>query len=188
MAGAGHLFLDHLLHTNDVRIAFTLDAQAQNCQLTDWIDDRSLRRRETKEYVTLKNATGKAERVAIVPDGFFSLLSGDRHFHHFVEADLRTVVGLSSKSGRHDWARKVRAYLAYHESGQYGRRYDAQEFRVLTVTTGEGRLENLKAITEEAGGKQRFWFTTYEQLAACRPLVDPCWAVAGRSDLRPLIF
>lgn len=187
VSGAGHLFLDHLLHTNDVRLALASAAQALNCRVTRWIDDRSLRRREMKEYVTLKTDLGADERVAIVPDGFFSLVQGDKVFHHFVEVDLATVVGLSSKSGRRDWARKVRAYLAFHQSGQYRARYGAQEFRVLTVTTGPGRLENLRAITEEAGGKNRFWFTTFAELHQLRSLADPIWSYAGQHDLRSLV-
>ena len=187
VSGAGHLFLDHLLHTNDVRLGLTSAAQASGCRVTRWIDDRSLRRREMKEYVTLKTDSGADERVAIVPDGFFSLVQGERVFHHFVEVDLATVVGLSSKSGRRDWARKVRAYLAYHQSGQYKARYGAQEFRVLTVTTGQGRLEHLRAITEEAGGRNRFWFTTFEQLATMRLLSEAVWSFAGQHELRSLI-
>ena len=188
VSGAGWLFLDHLLHTNDVRLGLTSAAQASECQITRWIDDRALRRREMKEYVMLKTESGVNERVAIVPDGFFSLVRGETVFHHFVEVDLATVVGLSSKSGRRDWARKVRAYLAYHQSGQYKARYGAQEFRVLTVTTGQGRLENLRAITEEAGGKHRFWFTTFEQLATMHLLTEKVWSHAGQHDLRSLVW
>lgn len=183
-AGASHLFLDHLLHTNDIRIALTRAGEAEGWDVVRWIDDRSLRRREMKEYVVLPEGN---ERVAIVPDGFFSLAQGSGIFHHFVEADLRTVVGFSSKSGRRDWARKVRAYLAYHQSGQYTKRYGAQIFRVLTVTTGRERLENLKHITEGASGKSMFWFTTYDALAAQPLLTSPIWAVAGREQLASLV-
>lgn len=182
VAGASHLFLDHLLHTSDVRIALT-QAAAAGWEVVRWIDDRSLRRREMKEYVTIPGETG---RVAIVPDGIFSLVRGQALFHHFLEVDLRTVVGLSGKSGRRDWARKVKAYLAYYQSGQYERRYGAKKFRVLTVTTGATRLENLRRITEEAGGKAIFWFTTFEQLAVDPLLTTPIWSVAGLNEPLPL--
>jgi hypothetical protein len=183
-AGASHLFLDHLLHTNDVRIALQLAAATDGWDIVRWLDDRTLRRREMKEYVALPE-TG--EHVAIVPDGFFSLARERDIYHHFIEADLATVVGLSSKSGRRDWARKVRAYLAYFQSGQYAKRYKAQSFRVLTVTTGAGRLENLLRITEEAGGKSIFWFTTYEALSAQPFVAAPIWSVANREGLSALI-
>jgi hypothetical protein len=187
VAGAGHLFLDHLLHTNDVRLSLSCAAEASGCRITQWIDDRSLRRREMKEYVTLKSDMGTDEKVAIVPDGYFSLVQGDKVFHHFIEVDLATVVGLSSKSGRRDWARKVRAYLAYYQSGQYTKRYGARLFRVLTVTTGAGRLENLQQITEQAGGKNIFWFTTFDALIGQSLLTSPIWNMAGREGLSPLV-
>jgi hypothetical protein len=77
--------------------------------------------------------------------------------------------------------------LAYFQSGQYAKRYKAQSFRVLTVTTGAGRLENLLRITEEAGGKSIFWFTTYEALSAQRFVAAPIWSVANREGLSALI-
>ena len=97
------------------------------------------------------------------------------------------MVGVSSKSGRRDWARKVRAYSAFYESGQYAQRYSAEQFRVLTVTTGAVRLANLKTITEEAGGGRRFWFTTYEQLTSQTAFSAPVWSVAGSNDTYALL-
>ena len=183
-AGANHLFIDHLLHTNDVRIALTCAAQADGWDVTRYVDDRDLRRKEMKAYVQL---LGESERVAIVPDGFFTLSSDQRTFHHFLEVDLRTVVGLSSKTGRRDWSRKVRAYLEYFHSGRYGERYSAKGFRVLTVTTGQTRLQNLFEITEDAGGKSLFWFTTLDAVASLQSLSEPIWSVAGRDGLSPLV-
>ena len=183
-AKAGHFFLEHLLATNEVRIALMLAAQVQGLTLVRWLDDRTLRRSEMKEHVVMPGEG----RVAIVPDGFFQVKTKEgKVFSHFLEADRRTVVGVSSKSGRRDWARKVRAFTAFYESGQYGRRYSAEQFRVLTVTTGAVRLANLKTITEEAGGGRRFWFTTYEQLTSKTALSAPIWSVAGSSDAYALL-
>lgn len=183
-AKAGHLFLEHLLATNDVRIAFTLAAETKGLALPVWLDDRTLRRAEMKAYVLIPGE----DKVAIVPDGFFQLEFPDGMvFSHFLEADRRTVTGVSNKAGRRDWARKVRAFSAFKESGQYEQRYGAAEFRVLTVTTGAQRLENLKAITEAEGGGRRFWFTTYEQLTSETALSAPIWAVAGSTRLSNLV-
>jgi hypothetical protein len=179
-AGAGHLFIDHLLKTNDIRIAVALATEQEHANLECWLDDKTLKSRQVKEYVKIKDAAGDERRVAVIPDGYFHLQIGKYQHHHFLEADLRTVTGFSSKSGRRDWAKKIRTYLAYHESGQFQERYQAQSFRVLTVTTGERRLENLKRITEEAGGKSRFWFTTFDRIAPGTVLSQPIWQVAGR--------
>lgn len=181
---AGHFFLEHLLATNEVRIAFVLATRASKISLTRWLDDRTLRRREMTEHVMIPGE-GK---VAIVPDGFFRLETPQGQiFSHFLEADRRTVVGVSSKSGRRDWARKVRAFSAFQQSGQYQKRYNAAEFRVLTVTTGQQRLENLKGITEQAGGGRRFWFTTYEQLTGTTALHGEIWKVAGAAGSYSLL-
>ncbi len=186
-AGAGHLFIDHLLKTNDVRIAITVAAQKQGASIERWIDDKALRRRNTKTYVTLRGKKRDEQRVALVPDGYFHLKQQQHHSHYFIEADMCTVVGLSSKSGRRDWAKKIRSYLAYLESGQFQERYKAQAFRMLTVTTGARRLANLKKVTEEAGGKSRFWFTTFEQLSSETAFTQPIWQIAGREGEHSLI-
>lgn len=179
-AGASHLFLEHLLKTNDIRIAVTLAADQEGISLEGWLDDKTLKSRQMKEYVKVKDAKGNEQRAAVIPDGYFCLRQGQHQYHHFLEADLRTVIGHTSKSGRRDWARKIRTYLAYHETGQFQHRYAAPSFRVLTVTTGERRLDNLKRITEAAGGKSRFWFTTFDRLNTEAVLSQPIWQIAGR--------
>jgi hypothetical protein len=188
VAGASHLFIDHLLKTNDVRIAITLATQKENATIEQWIDDKTLRSRQMKDYVTLLDAKQNERKMAIVPDGYFHLAIGERESHHFLETDMCTVVGLSTKSGRRDWAKKIRSYLAYHESRQFQERYHVSSFRVLTVTTGERRLANLKKITEEAGGKSRFWFTTFEQLTSDTALSQPIWQIAGREGEYSLVL
>ena len=46
----------------------------------------------------------------------------------------------ASRWGARTWAKKVRAYLEYYQSGQYQERYGTQSLRILIVTTGERRL------------------------------------------------
>ncbi len=190
-AGAGHLFLDHLLKTNDIRIAITVGAEREQATLERWLDDKTLKSHQMKEYVTLQDIDGEKqdeEKVALIPDGYFYLTQRNSQHHHFVEADLRTVVGFSIKSGRRDWAKKIRTYLTYHKSGQFQRCYQAKSFRVLTVTTGEQRLANLKRITEEAGGASRFWFTTFERLTVETALSQSIWKIAGREGEHSLLW
>ena len=68
-----------------------------------------------------------------------------------------------------------RTTLAYIRSGKYEARYGTRHGCILTVTIGERRLANLKRITEEVGGKARFWFTTIERIKAGDILTDPMW-------------
>ena len=60
--------------------------------------------------------------------------------------------------------------------------------RVLTVTTGEKRAANLKAITEREGGKGKFWFTTLAQVTPETVLTMPIWQKAGSDELHSLIW
>jgi len=178
-----YLYLAHLLATNTVRIAITKAAQQQGFVVEEWRDDKTLKREHAKEVVTLTGLQGGVEQAAVVPDGYFVLDTGPHRYKQFLEVDRRTVTGEASTIGAHDWARKVSIYLEYFRSGKYQARYGTMKGRILTVTTGEKRLENLKAITERIGGKSRFWFTTFEKATADAILTAPIWSVASRDEL-----
>lgn len=180
----GEPFIEHLLQTNDIRVSITVAAQHHGFTLANWLDDRTLRKAQNRDYVLLHGPKGtKPRKVAVVPDGYFHLQSPE--FHFVLETDRRTVVGQYSRWGGKDWSRKVRAYIAYFTPpapGQpsiYEQRFGTSKLRVLTVTTGQTRLENLKRITEQAGGKERFWFTTFDRLTPQTVLTEPIWQKAG---------
>lgn len=184
----GRLFLDHLLATNSVRIAVTLAARRPPYQLVEWRDDKTLKREHATDKVTITGAGGATKQAAIVPDGYFVLDIGEEIIRAFLEVDRRTVTGASEISGQHDWARKIRVYREYFRpEGLYEQRYGTKAGRVLTVTTGERRLDNLKRITEEQGGKSRYWFTTQAQATTEDILRAPIWAIAGRAGVYPIV-
>lgn len=183
-----NLFLEHLLATNDVRVAIAIAARKHNFSVAAWLDDRTLKRQHMTDIVTIKGPQGGTQRAAVVPDGYFVLDTNQHLYHHFLEIDLRTVTGIATPWGRRDWARKVSTYLEYYRSGNYQERYKTQGLRILTVTTGEKRLTNLKTITEDVGGKARFWFTTFERVRASDVLLDPIWQKAGDIGLHALIW
>lgn len=187
-AGAGHLFLDHLLKTNDVRIAISLAAAQEQAVIESWLDDKALKSQQMKDYVQLHDIGSDEAPVALVPDGYFCLKLGNRQQHHFLEADMGTVIVAWGNPDRRAWAKKIHTYLKYHEHGQFQQRYQANSFRVLTVTTGERRLTHLKQVTEEAGGKARFWFTTFSQLTPETALSQPIWHIAGREGVYSLLW
>jgi hypothetical protein len=183
----GDTFIEHTLQTNDVRVAVTVAAQQHNFTLATWLDDRTLRKQQNRDAVTISGPQGgKPRRVAVVPDGYFHLKSPDYEFHFCLEADRRTVVGQYSRWGGKDWSRKVRAYIAYFTRSEpdkpsvYEQRFGTSKLRILTVTTGQKRLENLKRITEQAGGRGRFWFTTFDALTSETVLTEPIWFKAGK--------
>ena len=183
----GHMFLDHLLTSNTVRVAIARSAKRHGFTLERWLDEKTLKHFQ-KDTVTLTSKTGRQQSAAVVPDGYFHLYTGTHYYHQFIETDLRTVTGSSITWGRRTWARKVMAYIEYYRSGKYHDRYHTKSMRILTVTTGEKRLANLRAITEASGGKSRFWFTTLEQVESADVLVDPIWQLAASPRLRSLVW
>jgi hypothetical protein len=186
-------YLEHLLRTNDIRVAFTLACQELGISIEKWIDDKTLKSSHAKDKVTVKGPGGAELKTTVIPDGYIHLRNeqnqpGNRNQYLFLEADLATVVGEYSKWGRRDWVRKTQSYIAYHKSGMYKRRYGVNTLIILTVTTSDRRLQTLKTITEEAGGKHHFWFTTFDQISPQTVLTDPIWQVATLKDPQPLMW
>jgi hypothetical protein len=184
----GNAFIEHLLKTNDVRVAVTEGARKKGFTIAEWLDDRTLHKQQNRDYVMVSGPEGgKPRKVAVIPDGYFHLKTAGYEFHFLLEADRRTVVGQYSRWGRKDWARKVRAYIAYFtpqapdQPSVYSQRFGTSKVRILTVTTGQKRLENLKRITEQAGGRGRFWFSTFDQVSPETILTKPIWYKAGQT-------
>lgn len=165
------LFLVHALRVNDVRIAITRAVQQSGFKMEKWLDDGQLKSQAYKEYVSVREEQ-EIRRVAVIPDAYFILNYGDRRAHFFLELDRATMT--SSR-----WVTRVKAYLEYVRSGQYTKRYQTTSLRILTVTTTEERLRNLKKATEKAGGPKFFWFTTLDQVTASSVLLRPIWLLAN---------
>jgi hypothetical protein len=178
------MFLEHLLATNDVRIAIQLAANRHGIALERWLDERTLKSSAMKDYVrttwTDRGGRRQDERLAVVPDGYFALSHGPNRGHFFLEIDLATEPGKR-------WAHKVRAYLAYIQSGLYQKRYQTRSLRVLTVTTGPKRLANLIRSTEALGGGALFWFTTLGEASARAVLHLPIWRRAKHEGVHALL-
>lgn len=184
---SSHAFLTHLLATNDVRIAMVLSAKKNGLEIPVWLDEKILKHPHTKDTIVLKGERGGREKAAVVPDFYFRLETQQQRFHFFGERDLGTVTVDASGVGQRDWARKIRAYLEYYRSGAYEKRYHTRDMRVLTITTGERRLAHLRAVTEEVGGKSRFWFATFEAIQRADILRSPIWYVATWDGLHALL-
>jgi hypothetical protein len=186
-------YIEHLLRTNDVRLATTRAALRSSFTIEKWLDDRTLRSSQMKDYVTITGPEGAELRAAVIPDGFFqlgqyNLTEGNEKkllvSTFLLEIDLGTVVGLASRFGRRDWQRKILAYLEYFRSGLCQERYGTNIGRVLTVTTSGKRLKTLKTVTENAGGRKRFWFSTFDLIEKTNNvLLDPIWQKASHQGL-----
>lgn len=184
-------YVEHLILTNDVRVAITKAVQdTPPLRLVAWHDELMLKRTHHADTITIKTVQGKTLKGKLIPDAYFALSAGavqeDKHF--FLEIDRGTETGASSDESQRTWIRKVLMYLEYYQrGGVYEQRYGTYKGRVLTVTTSEARLGHLKRLTEEAGGKQRFWFTTFERVTPQTVLTAPIWQMAKAPGAWPLI-
>lgn len=174
----GSLFLQHTLSISEVRVQLTLACQDAGVSLVEWRGERELK--HSYDTVSISTAAGGTRQQPIIPDGYFVLntLTGKRHF--MLELDRGTMEGKRFRA-------KVEGYQAYLDSGLYTQRFGTKSLRILTVTESDRRLKNLKAITERAGGKSRFWFTTLDALASAHILSSPIWHVAQRQHLQGLL-
>jgi Replication-relaxation len=180
---ATSLFLNHTLSINDVRVAITQAVKAHGYRLEKWLDDTHLKSEAMRDYVAVTTERGHSARVPVIPDAYFVLYLGDRRAHFFLEVDRATMT-----NGR--WKRRVLAYREYIRSGLYQERFQTHSLRILTVTTTEQRLLNLRKATVKAGGDDLFWFTTLALANADSVLSSPIWLLANDerdSARKPLV-
>ena len=172
-------FLEHLLATNEIRVRMEVAAPKAGFTIQEWIDDKSLASQSIRDQITVPTKDGGTRQITVGPDGYISLLSpdGKTRYRAFVEAD-RATVPLSR------WNTKVWKYQLYFRSQTFQNRYGATKpFRVLTVTTSQTRLENMKRVAEDIGAVTWFWFSTYTAIREeDRIMFSPSWFMSGRMD------
>lgn len=171
-------FLQHILDTNQLRIAFTNAAEAAGIQLESWRTERELKGEAV--VLLLTDPLGKTQRAAVVPDAVVCLNRNGKRALFLLEVDRRTVTVTPSHWQKRGWTRKVRTYIAYFASTAYQQQYDHQCAQVLTITTSEQRATHLQEATVQAGGGHRFWFTTLDHaLDPAQLLNASIWSRAG---------
>ncbi len=167
-------FLEHTLASNQVRICATLAARQHGFDLV-WTDERALRSRAMRDFVT--DPKHPDRRLAVIPDGYFQLASNDRPLGFALELDRGTVEEKPFKA-------KVRALGEWKVTGAYRRRFVTDSLRVLFVVTpttrDPRRLDRVKVWTEAERGQSLFWFASLADLQPDTIFDKPVWRVAGR--------
>ena len=176
----------HLLDSNQIRLRLEQAAARHGLSIPTWISEHTLRRTHSKDVVTITTPEGN-QRTTVTPDGFFSLVTPRGTIYLFIECDRHTETVRATRMQQANWQRKIMGYQAYHGQGFYQKRYNKSNFRVLTVTLSERRLATLKAATEDAGGKRRYWFTTLDLVNTSDPLIDPIWQIASATGKVPFL-
>lgn len=173
----GTLFLSHTLAISEFRLNITLACRAAGISILEWRGERELKKDYDK--VTVTSPTGATRTIPIIPDSYFVLQTPQGKRHFVLELDRGTMEGKRFKA-------KVEGYTEYFKSGAYKERFGTKSLRVVTVTESQRRMKNLKAITERAGGKSRFWFASLDTLTDENILTEAVWQVARRQELHPL--
>jgi len=171
---ASPLFYEHTLRRNDFRLALTLACRdTQDVKLLFWKQDKSI-----KDMVTFLNGSktnpSVLRKVPVFADGFFGIeVKGNKRFY-FVEIDRGTTAHnrllLKLKAYHHLWLQR-----------RHIQRFGIENFRVLYITSGRGRMEHLIQSAQIAqNGEGRgglFRFTTFDRFSASNPpsVFSPIW-------------
>jgi hypothetical protein len=158
--------LAHDLKINDFRLAVTLAAQASpRFELVQWISEYEL----SQKFKT----HGRL-------DGFFRLRrQSPTHPGRVEELAILSEIDMANHPLNRFVKRKVKPALSFVGSGKYERAFGVPYGTCFVITTGQGRLSNLKAKTEEAGGNGGFYFTTFDEVSEKTVLTEPIWQLTG---------
>ena len=109
-------FLEHTLGVNGFWIDIVLATRNSEYALERWVDERTLKSQEMKDYVDDPSGRGK---IPIVPDGYFCIRIPDGHKACFMLELDRGTVAIKR------WRRKIRGYIEYstRERERYKKRY-----------------------------------------------------------------
>lgn len=181
------IFLRHTLAVNEVRVSVEESATKNGFEIVKWLDEKTLKGPAYKEEIIFVGVGGKRQRGHLYPDGYFCLHDGSYFYHFFLEVDLATESIQATSAKKRDFLRKVHFYRAYQDSGQFARKYNADQFVVLTVAQGEVRTNNLKTAAEEFDQNQTFWFTSLGVVRSADLLTEHIWQVAGWPVIQSLL-
>jgi len=174
----GQPFLEHTLAINDLRVSVTLACRTQGHTLLEWRSEADLK--GSYDRVTIHERNGSNQIVSLIPDSFFVIQTSRGKAPFFVEVDRGTET-----TGR--FQDKIRAYQAYVQTGAYEKRYGYKSVRVLTVAFSQKRLESLKTVTGEIGGKERYWFALHSEITPRSVFEKPIWVSGGSMEQMALL-
>lgn len=176
------LYIEHRLAVSEVMLSFTLAAEAAGLQVAAWHEGDTFHRATRLPRRIDVPWRGDTVAVPLHPDAYFALAAADgQREHFFLEVDRGTEPIARSQMNGTSIRRKVAAYWQVYAS-RLNERVGMQSFRVLTVTTSETRVENMRALARAMDPKGRgsalFLFTTADRVTLDNPspaLTAPIW-------------
>ena len=176
------LTYDHTLQINNAIANLVGAFRQRGGSVSLCLNDRTLK--------SLIRAEGQQRTLLndIEPDALFVIRFPDGVRSYLLEIDTGTEQVRGSATNRFE--QKIERYDRYfadrfaHDPLFTG----LQKPQVLVVTTGATRAKNLKEATFEAGGRQAYWFSTFEWIDVSK--FDPAgkvWLVPTLDEFNPLL-
>ncbi len=170
---------EHALRINDFRVALELAERGRDdFSIAFWKPDREVK---LTIPVTVRQ---KSVQVPIVPDGFFGVRIQDKDFFYMLEVDRATAPLSRIRT-------KLEAYLNLWQSKPLLAGLKISTFRLLWITSGEQRLQNLlkvvQAMTLKYPRTDIVFLTTQTQvrLNEQEKILGKVWHVVAKSEVLP---
>lgn len=128
--------------------------------------------------------------IAVIPDRLFSLfLPNETRLNFALERDRGTMdIWANQLVGKSSYRRKLLGYWQGWQADRHTSRWGFKAFRMLTVTTTDGRVKNMLEAQRRIVGPQgsnMFLFTTLDRLIGRSPF-DPVW-ISGKGETVTLL-
>ncbi|MEZ4706787.1 MAG: replication-relaxation family protein [Caldilineaceae bacterium] len=185
--------LHHLVAENEVYIRLAHACENASVEIQAWQSDRALYRRHQGKKVSYTGPHGGMYHKVLIPDGYYELArqvsregrTGTIVDRLLIEVDMGTQTlaqrQKTIKRPQRTWEHKVKAYQAFFQpGGVYEQLYGSSKGRVLTITPSERRLLDMKKVTEDVGGNERFWYCTFDEFVAKKIYTDRIYMVATK--------
>lgn len=177
----GRIFLEHSLLVSDVMVAFALACAYSGA--TELLMPEPLNSRAasgTSSGLKWKVTLSGSHELGVIPDAVFGLMfpqeKGTARILLFLEADRGTMPVNRQNLAQTSFCRKFLAYSHTWSQGIHRSRFGFHRFRVLTVTSGEQRLNSLvDACRTLNEGQGLFLFVTLKTLQDPGNALKPVW-------------
>lgn len=148
----GPILLEHSLRVLDFRHQLREECSKHGVTLVEWLAEAEC----LHEFEFRVSPYSAWETILIKPDTSFELAVDGQSHRFFLEVDLGHV-------SLPRYRKKLQRYQSYAGSGAFRDAYDTDGFTVLTVTTGERRLDHLSELPVEGFAHI---LTTWSRIAA----------------------
>jgi hypothetical protein len=180
---AGRPFIEHQIEIVNFSVALQRGARERPDTMLMAASEmnaaapQSAPRAQTKFPLRAKlSQRGVMREIGVVPDLVFGLrLADGRRRNFMVEIDRGTMPVVRSDIEQTSFARKMRIYLAAHAAKQHEHQFGWDNFRVVTITTNQQRIDSIIDVLRgirvaRSVGASLFWFSTFDKLGAADPL------------------